>query len=55
MVARASADITTLVRMLGLRTLEEGVAIHRVLPPSTRNTSMFMDIELWKRTSTPTP
>ena len=47
---RDMSDIATLVRMLGLRSAEEGVAIHRrLLPHSNRNTRTLMDDALARR------
>ena len=43
-------DIATLVRMLGLRSAEEGVAIHRrLLPHSNKNTRTLMEDALARR------
>lgn len=46
---RDASDIATLVRMLRLRTPEEGVAIHRrLLPHSNKNTRALMEDALGK-------
>lgn len=51
---RDASDISTLVRMLGLRTPEEGAAIHRrLLPHSNRNTRALMEDALADASSSP--
>ncbi len=53
---RDVSDIATLVRMLGLRSPEEGVAIHRrLLPDSKKNTRALMEDALRKQATAATP
>ena len=51
---RDLSDITELVRMLGLQSPEEGIAIHRrLLPHSRKNPRSLMEDALAAQTQTP--
>ena len=55
-LAQDAPDVAALVRMLDLRTPEEGAGIHRQqLPHSNTKTRVLMEGALGKRASTPVP